>query len=65
MLGVSVETLTKVMEVKKMDLEECEYELHNRYYPSVVRIAMMKYISELRQQLEMYSGGYDFDKVVK
>ena len=35
-----------------MDLEECEQELNNRYYPSVVRIAMMNYIENLQEQLE-------------
>ncbi|MCM3768585.1 hypothetical protein [Neobacillus niacini] len=53
---MSAEESSKVMAVKKMDLEECEHELNNRYYPSVVRIAMMRYISELRQQLELCNG---------
>lgn len=53
---MSAEELSKVMAVKKMDLAECEHELNNRYYPSVVRIAMMRYISELRQQLELYNN---------
>lgn len=53
---MSAEELSKVMAVKKMDLEECEHELNDRYYPSVVRIAMMRYISELRQQLELYNN---------
>jgi hypothetical protein len=53
---MSGEELTKVMAVKKMDLEECEHELNNRYYPSVVRVAMTRYIAELRQQLELYNG---------
>ncbi|WP_066320176.1 hypothetical protein [Bacillus sp. FJAT-29814] len=53
---MSAEELSKVMAVKQMDLEECEHELNNRYYPSVVRIAMMRYISELRQQLELYNN---------
>lgn len=53
---MSTEELTKIIAVKKMDLEECEHELHHRYYPSVVRVAMMCYISELQQQLEFYNG---------
>ncbi|EKN65648.1 hypothetical protein BABA_19486 [Neobacillus bataviensis LMG 21833] len=53
---MSIEELTKIITVKKMDLEECEHELNNRYYPSVVRLAMMHYITELRHQLEMYNG---------
>lgn len=47
--------LNKIIAVKKMDLEECEQELNNRYYPSIVRIAMMNYIEILQQQLEKYN----------
>lgn len=47
--------LNKIIEVKKMDLEECEQELNNRYYPSIVRMAMMNYILVLQDQLEMYN----------
>ncbi|MEH7253326.1 hypothetical protein V7111_14455 [Neobacillus niacini] len=49
---MSTEELTKIIAVKQMDLEECEQELNNRYYPSVVRIAMMNYIGNLQEQLE-------------
>ncbi|MFZ7943441.1 MULTISPECIES: hypothetical protein [Bacillaceae] len=59
---MSTEELTKIISVKKMDLEECEQELNNRYYPSVVRMAMMRYISDLRHQLEMYNGE-DLNKI--
>jgi hypothetical protein len=59
---MSMEELSKLIAVKKMDLEECEHELSHRYYPSVVRVAMMRYISELREQLELYNG-YDFNRV--
>jgi len=55
-LSMSSEELNKMIAVKKMDLEECEQELYNRYYPSVVRVAMMRYISELRHQLEMFNA---------
>lgn len=53
---MSAEELTKMIAVKKMDLEECEHELNSRYYPSIVRIAMMHYITELQQQLDLYNG---------
>lgn len=53
---MSTEELTKIIAVKKMDLEECEQELNTRYYPSVVRMAMIRYITELRHQLEMING---------
>lgn len=49
---MSVEELHKIIAVKEMDLQECEQELHNRYYPSVVRIAMTNYIEALQEQLE-------------
>lgn len=39
-----------------MDLEECEQELNSRYYPSIVRVAMMNYISNLQEQLEEYDN---------
>ncbi|MDQ6595078.1 hypothetical protein [Bacillus salipaludis] len=51
---MSAEELNKMIAVKKMDLEECEFELYNRYYPSIVRMAMMNYISVLQTQLEKY-----------
>ncbi|MED1468973.1 hypothetical protein [Bacillus salipaludis] len=51
---MSTEELNKMIAVKKMDLEECEFELYNRYYPSIVRMAMMNYISVLQTQLEKY-----------
>lgn len=47
--------LNKMIAVKKMDLEECEEELYNRYYPSIVRLAMMNYIAVLQEQLEQYN----------
>nr|WP_263324355.1 hypothetical protein [Neobacillus sp. Marseille-Q6967] len=48
--------LNKMIAVKKMDLEECEEELYNRYYPSIVRVAMMNYIAVLQEQLEQYNN---------
>ena len=53
---MSIDELTKIIAVKKMDLEECEHELNNRYYPSIVRIAMMNYILNLQEQLEEYDN---------
>ncbi|MDQ0201905.1 hypothetical protein [Neobacillus ginsengisoli] len=53
---MSKEELNKIIAVKKMDLEECEQELNNRYYPSIVRMAMTSYISVLQTQLEKYSN---------
>jgi len=53
---MSIEELNKIIAVKKMDLEECEQELNSRYYPSIVRIAMMNYIVNLQQQLEEYDN---------
>jgi hypothetical protein len=47
-----IEELNKIIAVKKMDLEECENELNNRYYPSIVRMAMTNYILILQEQLE-------------
>ncbi|MEH6958043.1 hypothetical protein [Neobacillus drentensis] len=52
---MSTEELNKIIAVKKMDLEECEQELDSRYYPSIVRIAMMNYISVLQEQLEKFN----------
>ncbi|WML24602.1 hypothetical protein [Neobacillus sp. OS1-33] len=52
---MSTEELNKIIAVKKMDLEECEQELNSRYYPSIVRIAMMNYISVLQEQLEKFN----------
>jgi hypothetical protein len=46
--------LNKLIAVKKMDLEECEQELNNRYYPSIVRMAMMNYICVLQEELDRY-----------
>lgn len=60
---MSVEELNKIIELKKMDLEECEQEINNRYYPSIVRIAITSYMSELRQQLEMYNDDKDLNKI--
>jgi len=59
---MSTEELTKLIAVKKMDLAECEHELNSRYYPSIVRIAMTTYITELRQQLATYNQD-DLNKV--
>ncbi|MBO0959874.1 hypothetical protein J1P26_09065 [Neobacillus sp. MM2021_6] len=42
--------------VKKLDLEECEQEHKMRFYPSVVRMTMMHYITKLRHQLKMVNG---------
>jgi hypothetical protein len=53
---MSVDELDKIIAVKKMDLEECEHELNSRYYPSIVRIAMMNYIINLQEQLEEYEN---------
>ncbi|MED4202713.1 hypothetical protein [Neobacillus mesonae] len=53
---MSNEELNKLIAIKKMDLEECEQELNTRYYPSIVRIAMMNYIVILQKQLEEYSN---------
>ena len=53
---MSVDELSKIIAVKKMDLEECEQELNSRYYPSIVRIAMMDYIENLQEQLERYNN---------
>ena len=52
---MSTEELNKIIAVKKMDLEECEQELNSRYYPSIVRIAMMNYISVLQEQLKNFN----------
>jgi hypothetical protein len=52
---MSTEELNKIIAVKKMDLEECEQELNNRYYPSIVRVAMMNYILVLQEQLEKFN----------
>ncbi|MDP4105617.1 MAG: hypothetical protein Q8935_11750 [Bacillota bacterium] len=46
--------LNKTIAVKKMDLVECEQELYSRYYPTIVRMAMMNYIEILQQQLSTY-----------
>ncbi|WP_186328719.1 hypothetical protein [Bacillus sp. X1(2014)] len=53
---MSVEELNKIIAVKKMDLEECEQELNNRYYPSIVRMAMTNYIMILQEQLDRYNN---------
>jgi hypothetical protein len=51
---VGKEELNKIIAIKKMDLEECQLELNSRYYPTIVRVAMMNYISILQEQLEQY-----------
>ncbi|MBM7656029.1 hypothetical protein [Neobacillus cucumis] len=55
---MSIDELNKIIAVKKMDLEECEQELNNRYYPSIVRMAMMNYISVLQEQLDQYNNDH-------
>ena len=55
---MSIEELNKIIAVKKMDLEECEQELSTRYYPSIVRMAMMNYISALQEQLDKYDNDH-------
>ena len=55
---MSVDELSKIIAVKKMDLEECEQELNNRYYPSIVRMAMMNYILILQEQLQRYNNDH-------
>ena len=52
---MSIDELNKIIAVKKMDLEECEQELNSRYYPSIVRVAMMNYILTLQDQLEKFN----------
>jgi hypothetical protein len=51
-MNKNIEELNKTIIVKKMDLEECEQELNGRYYPAIVRIAMIHYIEVLQQQLK-------------
>lgn len=53
-----IEELNKIIAVNKMDLEECEQELNNRYYPTIVRMAMMNYISVLQEQLDKYNNDH-------
>ncbi|MEH7307558.1 hypothetical protein [Neobacillus drentensis] len=53
---MSIEELNKIIAVKKMDIEECEQELNNRYYPSIVRMAMTTYLLILQEQLERYNN---------
>jgi hypothetical protein len=55
---MSIDELNKIIAVKKMDLEDCEQELNNRYYPSIVRMAMMNYISVLQEQLDKYNNDH-------
>lgn len=52
---MSKEELNKIIAIKKVDLEECQLELNSRYYPTIVRVAMLNYISILQQQLEQYN----------
>lgn len=49
------EELKKIIAVKKMDLDECLLELNNRYYPTVVRMAITDYIGKLQEELEIYN----------
>lgn len=53
-MSMDRDELNKTIAVKKMDLEECEQELYSRYYPTIVRMAMMNYIEILQQQLSTY-----------
>lgn len=53
-MSMDRDELNKTIAVKKMDLEECEQELYSRYYPTIVRMAMMYYIEILQQQLATY-----------
>ena len=55
---MSIDELNKIIAVKKMDLEDCEQELNNRYYPSIVRMAMMNYILVLQEQLDKYNNDH-------
>jgi hypothetical protein len=57
-MNKNTDELSKMIAVKKMDLEECEQELNSRYYPSIVRMAMMNYILVLQQQLESYHNEF-------
>ncbi|SEN88726.1 hypothetical protein SAMN05192533_12514 [Mesobacillus persicus] len=52
---MSKEELNKMMAIKEMDLEECQLELNSRYYPAIVRVAMMNYITILEEQLKHYN----------
>jgi hypothetical protein len=56
MMEKNIDELNKTIAVKRMDLEECEQELNSRYYPTIVRMAMMNYIEVLQQQLESYQN---------
>ncbi|NRD77016.1 hypothetical protein HPT25_05840 [Bacillus sp. BRMEA1] len=47
--------LKKIIEVKKMDIEECQQELNSRYYPVIVRLAITEYILKLQEELENYN----------
>jgi hypothetical protein len=46
--------LKKIIAVKTMDIKECEQELNNRYYPTVVRMALRDYILKMKEDLEIY-----------
>ncbi len=47
--------LEKIIALKKMDIEECEQELNNRYYPTIVRMALRDYILKMKKELETYN----------
>lgn len=57
-MSIKADELNKTIEAKKMDLEECEHELNSRYYPSIVRMAMMNYIEFLQKQLESHQNDF-------
>lgn len=51
-MNYRLDELYKIISVKKMDIEECVQELNNRYYPTIVRMAMTDYIIKLQNELE-------------
>ncbi|NRD81128.1 hypothetical protein HPT25_27950 [Bacillus sp. BRMEA1] len=55
-LNKRLDVLKKIIDVKKMDIEECEKELSNRYYPVIVRLAITEYILKLQKELESYEN---------
>lgn len=54
-LNERINVLNKIIDVKKMDIEECVYELNNRYYPVIVRLAITDYTIKLQNELESYN----------
>jgi len=53
-LNEELNVMRKMTDVKQMDLEECVFELNNRYYPVIVRLALEDYIGKLQNELESY-----------